>query len=210
MTFTEKLLNNINNCYINDPGFFWGFFIFVIVTICGIYLTLPVYRGYIGSEYFFKVLAIIIFFIISFLITLPIFLIEQALGAFGIEIDNQYSWCYFPIPIIATYFIKKKLINHDPKIIKANQIQKASKLIRAETTHKRKRTKAQRIALIFSVFFAAICVIFAIDAALPFLNSDIKKFIILFIGITVTCGVLSAVIFKVLEILEFTKKMLTK
>ena len=210
MTFTEKLLNNINNCYINDPGFFWGFLIFIIVTICGIYLTLPVYRGYIGTQYFFKLLAFIIFFIISFIITLPIFLIEQAFGSFGIEIDNQYTWCYFPIPIIVTYIIKKKILDHDSRIIKTTEMQKASQILYAETKHKRERTKAEQIVLMFSILFAAVCIIFAIDAATPFLNSDIRKFIILLVGIIVTCGAITAVIFKILEILDFSKKMLTK
>ncbi len=209
MSFFEKLISNICNCYTKDPGFFWGFLVFLVITGCGIYLTILVYRKIVGSEFYFKIIALLIFFFLGIILTLPIFLIEQALLFFGIEVKYQFLWVYIPIPILITILFKKIFKLH----YGTNYLSKNNTSIQRQKDrkgNKRKKTKKEIAILIFFTIFAGTSIALAIDSVHSFLIPEIKDYIVLFIGLMVILGIILMVISKILEIIKFGNKLFLK
>ncbi len=205
MTFIEKLLNNLSNFYSNDPGFFWGFIIFLIVTACGLYLTLCAYKKIIGTDHYFQFIALLIFLPLAFLITLPIFLIEKVLLYFDFVIEPPYIWVYMPVPVLTTLLLKK-VLKLKYKIVNSSPCEAGVKRPKIKTGFKRKKTRKEKYFLLFATFFAGICVLFAVNSAVPFLNDEIEKIIIIFVGIVVVLGIIASIIIKILNVINFLSK----
>ncbi len=205
MTFSEQLINSINNCYTNDPGFFWGIIIFLIITGCGLYLTIPAYRKIIGTKYFFQLIALLIFVSLAFLITLPIFIIEQILLYFDFAVKPPYTWVYIPVPILSAIILKRVLkLNYEYKSISTNKTGINNQIKKSGI--KRKKTKTEIFLLLFFTFFAGICVMCAVNAVIPFINPAIEEAIILFIGLMVILGIIAATVIKILNVFNFLKE----
>ena len=69
---------------------------------------------------------------------------------------------------------------------------------------KRKKTRTEIFLLVFFNFFAGICVMFAVDNVVQFINPEIKKLMILFIGIVIICGVIASIIISIVRVLFYS------
>jgi len=140
MSFTDKLWANITNCYVNDPGFFWEFIMFLVIFGCGIYLTIVVYRSIFGRDNYIEFLFMLMVCIASIIVNLPLVIVAYVLEVLGIKISTSYMWTYLPIPIVSTYVIKK-ILNRNSNFRKSERLQDSMATEEASPEFKPKKSK---------------------------------------------------------------------